>query len=300
MSTPAEKLSTTLSEERGSESSVDATDQIAELLVGGEQSEEEDNEGDESPTELSTLSEDESNEVSEAAEESEEELDSKSDDEQTWGSTLGIDEDSLSFDEDGNINGFVTKVNGEAEVLPLKDILAGYQNNKSNTIKSQEYSAMVKEFNVQKEQVEQAYFSKLESVDALSKHFEKQLISEYDNVDWNQLRAEDPAEYAAARSDFAEKATELQRIQEAINMDKEANMAEVKQRTTAAQQQYLKQNFETMIEKNPEWADEKVRNIAKDEFKTFVTETYGFNDKEFETVYDARLIELIKLSLIHI
>jgi hypothetical protein len=295
MSTTAEDISTTLSEEFDkSEPSVDATDTIAELLVGTE-SDEDDKSDDEDQTTLSNLSDEESDELSDAEDDEPppgESSDAEGD--QTWEGILGVSDGDLSFDEEGNIVGFNTKVNGETETVSAKNLLVGYQNNKSFTQKSQAHAEEVKAFNIQKEQVEQVYTSKLESVDALVKYFEKQLIAEYDGINWEQLRSEDPAEYAASRSDFTTKATEIQRIQEAIQKDMGDQQAEKQRDLLVARQEHLKQQFDLMVVNNPEWSDEKVRNAAKAEFKTFVNEQYGFTDQEFETVFDARLIELIK------
>lgn len=296
MSTTAEDISTTLSDGQRPEPSVDSTDEIANLLAGDIESDEEDGKGDENQTDLSTLSEDEKNQLGDAADDKD---DKKSDidgndDELSWGSVLGVGEDQLSFDNDGNLAGVIVKVNGESEVLPVSDLIAGYQTNKAVTTKGQGLAEERKAFDVKKEQVQQVYASKLESVDALVTHFEKQLIAEYDKIDWNILRQDNPAEYAAAKSDFAEKATEVQRIQAAVKKDKDAQIAEAQEAQSAAQKIYIKQQFDTMIVNNPEWTDEKVRNTAQGEFKSFVTENYGFTDQEFETVFDARLIELIK------
>ncbi|GAF98958.1 unnamed protein product, partial [marine sediment metagenome] len=190
MSTTAEDISAAPTEGRLPEASLDATDEIANLLTGGDESETEDDEGEETQAKASTLDDDEeSNDEEEADEDGEEtDLEAVADSDATWEGVLGIPETSLSFDEDGNIAGFKTKVNGEEEVVKAADLIAGYQNNKAATKKSQALSEEKKAFDVQRKQVAGLYRSKLESVEALSKHFEKQLISEYDNVDWNDLR----------------------------------------------------------------------------------------------------------------
>lgn len=301
MSRTAEDISATVSLEgqnnRPGESGLDAADQIAELLVGNEASETNDNDKEETPTVVSTEEDEESNDdkAKEDSGEDETTLEAVADgDDDTWESVLGVKEGDLSFDEAGDINGVNVKVNGESSTISMSDLIAGFQNNKVNTTKSQLHAETVKEFEVQKGQVEQIYASKLEAVDALSKHFEKQLISEFDNVDWDDLRANNPAEYAAMRSDYSAKANELSSIQEAIKTDRESAGKETYEANQKMTEASMKENYEAMIINNPEWADEKVRNEAKAEFKTFVADTYGFKDGEFESVFDSRLIELIK------
>jgi len=289
----AEDISTTLSDESPSVEPVDA---IADLLIGDDESNTEDASDEETQTAASTPDDEDSNDEDEAddGEEEETSLEAVEDGDTTWEGVLGVSEDSMSFDESGNVTGFKTKVNGEEETVSAKDLIAGYQNNKHVTQKSQAHAETVKQFEVQREQVMQEYSSKLASVDALTQHFEAKLISEYDGVNWDALRVEDPAEYAAARHDFSMKANELQNIKAAIATDK-SNVDKTNQEAMhAKQQEYLKSQYDQMIEKNPEWSDEKTRNAARDGFKSFVQEQYGFTDAEWDTVYDARLIELVK------
>lgn len=296
MSTTAEDISSTLSSARPGESSDEAVDAVAALLVGDDESEDKDDEGEETQSKASIDSDDEeSNEESEADDgEEETTLEAVADDETTWEGVLGVSEDKLSFDESGNVSGFKTKVNGEEEIVSTEDLIAGYQNNKFNTTKSQAHAEMVKDFEVQKGNLEQVYSSKLASVEAVSKHFEKQMIAEYEHVDWDNLRIEDPAEYAAARHDFATKASELQRIQEAIKIDTDAQSKERNESAIANRQEYLKGQYTKMLENNPEWSDETVRKTAETGFKTFIQDQYGFTDADWGLVNDARLIELVK------
>lgn len=295
MSKTAEDVSATLTqEERANLSDVD---QIAELLVGDDD-ETEDETGEETQTAASNQEDEETTEVSDDDDddgEDEEGAQASADDEElTWSKLLGVDDSQMSFDDEGNLVGFVAKVNGEATTLTPADLLANYQTNKAVTTKGQALAEERKAFEEQREQAQNEYVSKLQSVELLTKHFEKQLISEYDNVNWEQLSSEDPARYAAMRLDFQQKAGELKQIQEAIAKDQQAEMEKFQQDMSGRQQTYLKQQFDAMIEKNPEWADKKVLDEARAGFKSFVNETYGFTEQEFDSVFDARLIELIK------
>lgn len=295
MSTTAEDVSATLTQEE--RANLSDTDKIAELLVGEDNLTEDDDTGEETQTEASSQTEDDQSNENDAESDDDEETTLETvaeDDDLTWSKVLGVSDDQLSFDDDGNLVGFNAKVNGEIVTLSGEELLAGFQNNKANTTKSQAHAEEVKNFEVQKEQVQQNYVSKLASVDALTTHFEKQLIAEYDNVNWEQLNAEDPARYAAMRLDFQSKAGELKDIQEAIQKDRETETVEYQKEMVGKQQVYLKQQFDSMIEKNPEWVDKKVRDAAQAGFRTFVNEQYGFSEQEFDSVFDARLIEMIK------
>ena len=290
MSKTAEDISTTL----GDELSVEPTDEIAALLTEDEAPQSTDSDDEETQTEESTEDDDEEVSDEEAEEGDETDLEAIAEDDSSWESVLGVSEDKLSFDDNGNIAGVKVKVDGEASTVGMEDLIAGYQTNKSVTQRSQAFAEEKKVFEGLREQVEQTYASKLQSVDALTAHFEKQLISEYDGVNWEELRVQNPAEYAAAKQDFSAKAGELQRIQEAIDSDRQGQEADAIEAQQVKAQAYLKSQYDLMIVKNPEWVDEKKLKLASTEFKTFVNENYGFTEQEFDSVFDARLIELIK------
>jgi hypothetical protein len=296
MSTNAEDVTATIS--RPGENSAEPVDQIANLLAGEDESETTDTEEEVTPVQVSTEAEDKESNEEEAEGEDEEveetELEAIADDEATWETTLGVEDGQLSFNEDGDINGVNVKVDGETSTIGIKDLIAGYQTNKSVTQRSQALAEEKKIFDGQKEQMEQVYASKLTSVDALTKHFEKQLISEYDTVDWEKLRVEDPAEYAAAKQDFSAKAGELQKIQDAIKIDQDQHSVEFNESRAESANAYKQKQFEIMIENNPEWADKEKLNASKQLFESFVLDQYGFEAQEFDSVFDARLIELIK------
>ena len=296
MSNTAEDISSTLTSARPGETSDDRAEAIAELLIGDDESLKEEENDEETQTIDSTPDDDEESSEEEEADDSEEEttLETVEDGDVTWESVLGVSEESLSFDENGNVVGFKTKVNGEEEIVKANDLIAGYQNNKHVTQKSQALSEAMKSFEVQKEQLTEQYAKKLESVDALTKHFETRLVADYDAVDWENLRITDPAEYAAARHDFSMKAQELNSIKSAIENDRNAVSEEAKAATLAKQQEYLKTQYEKMLINNPEWSDENTRNQARDSFKSFVKDQYGFTEADWDMVNDARLIELVK------
>ena len=273
--------------------SADPIDEIASLLAGDE--DESSEEGNEEETQLEASNEEEESNEEANEEESEADLEAiAEDDEATWESVLGVSEDKLSLDEAGNVTGVNVKVDGESSVIPMNDLIAGYQTNKSVTQRSQVLAEERKTFDSEKGQVEQVYRSKLDTVDKLASHLEKQLIGDFESINWEQLRQEDPAEYAALRQDYSTKASELQNIKSAIQTDSDSQKGEIDGQNQQKHQEYMKGQFAKMVENNPAWQDDDVRVSDMKGYKTFLNEAYGFTDQEFDTVFDARIIELMK------
>jgi len=267
------------------------TDEIANLLLGDEEATESDDAVEEETlTEASTEEEEEVNE----SESTEETIDESTDEDTTWGKALGIDEDSIAFDEEGNITGVNVKVNGKMDTVQMADLIKDYQGGKSYTEKSQALATERKAFDEAKQVVEQEYSSKLENVETITNYLSNKLVAEFEGINWDQLRVENPAEYAAARQDYSARAQELKQAQDAVSQEKEqattVQTAEMQKQRGA----YMQDQFNKMVEVNPTWSDATVRAEAMTGLKSFASERYGFGETEFNQVQDARLIELLK------
>ena len=272
-------------------------DAIASLLVGEdeksqqveEQEEVEVEEGEssdeETPSEDSSQDEEESDEVEQPEEE---------ESDPSWEGVLGIKEDQLSFDDDGNIKGVQVKVNGETSTVSLNDLIRGYQTDKAVTLKSQAFAEERKEFEARTQEVVQEYKSKLENAEILTDFLSKQMKSEFENLDWDRLRQENPAEYAAARQDYALRTQMLQEAQEAIIEEKKINQETEYKKFVEQRNVFLKAQRDKMLANNPSWNDQEKFNNDMKEIKTFLSNQYGFTDQDFAQVADARLIELVK------
>lgn len=251
-----------------------------------EDSEDVSDESEESTDEEESESDDD--DESEESEESDEEGDD------TWSSVLGVSEEKLSFDEDGNLTGIKIKVDGKESTMKLDEVIAGFQTNRHNTQKSQALAEDRKAFDEERTTSKQEYTSKLEQAEQLNSILERKLLSDYEGVDWNNLRASNPAEYAALRQDYASKAQEIQHAKSVIDQEKQIEHQELLVENQGRQIEYLKQQHGKMIENNPTWADESTRKKDMGALASFLEESYGFSDNDLKYVQDARLIELIK------
>lgn len=159
------------------ETNINANDEIANLLIGEDEAD--DSTEDENPTDESTNEDDSDNETEEETEESVDDLEAIADDEVTWEKTLGVKEEGLSFDDDGNLSGFHVKVNGETSTVSAEELVTSYQTNKAITNKSKALAEERKTFSGEKETLETTYKTKLETVDLLASHLEKQLVGDF-------------------------------------------------------------------------------------------------------------------------
>jgi hypothetical protein len=212
----------------------------------------------------------------------------------TWSKVLGVPEDKIILDDEGDFAGFKIKVDGKVDVVPAADLIAGYQNNKSNTQKSKALAEEKKQFyEVDKPRLLQEYGTKIKDAEALTSYLENSLVKEYQGIDWNNLRFQNPGEYAALVQDYNIRVDEIQKIKTATETVKQQETQKYQQEFGQKTQAYIQEQVQQAIEKHPEWQDTKKFKAALGDMQAFVTDTYGFSPQEFADVKDARILDLI-------
>jgi hypothetical protein len=211
----------------------------------------------------------------------------------TWSKVLGVPEDKVVLDDEGEFAGFKIKVDGKVEVVPAADLIAGFQNNKSNTQKSKALAEERKALEATKTQVLQEYGTKIRDAEALTTYLENSLVKEYQGIDWNNLRFQNPGEYAALVQDYNIRVEEIQKIKTATETVKQQEQGKFQEELGQKTQAYIQEQVQQAIEKHPEWQDTKKFKADITKMQSFVTETYGFSPQEFADVKDARILDLI-------
>ena len=216
------------------------------------------------------------------------------DEEATWAKALGVDESNVVLDDEGNFSGVVVKIDGKINTVPLKDLIAGYQTNKSNTNKSQALAVERSKLEQDKNAIVQGYTKKLQDVTALTSYLEKAILKDYEGVDFNALRFSNPGEYAAMVQDYQIRTAEIEKIKQAVGevqQQENVQMSEQQNQMVAA---YVQQQVQKVVENNPKWAEPKVLKKALTDMQSFIEEAYGFSSNEFAEIKDARIIEVLK------
>ena len=277
---------TTKTEQSVNESPANALDQIS-LLLG------EETEDLEAGQEEANEGESESQQQEES-EEGAEEKDEQSEEELTWSKALGVDDQQLALDEEGNLKGINVKVDGESSTVNLKELIAGYQLNRHVTQKSQALAEEKREFEQVRTGASKALFEKLQQADQLVEHLTTGLMSEFEAIDWQRLRTENPGEYAARVTEFQNRKARLDQIKGAITEEggqlTEQQMAERQEQYKA----YLQTQYEKVVSNNPQWADAEKLRSDMITMGNFAGSTYGITSKEFSMLNDARHIEILK------
>lgn len=263
---------------------LDPVDEIAGLLADGEDETED-------TSEVGPSSE--TSEEAEQEEQTVEQEDEEDGEEPSWASALGVADDKVVTDDAGNLVGLNVKVDGVVSTVGVKDLIAGYQTTQDYTRKTQALSNERKEFEAERTRVLQEYTTRLGDVERLTEMLYKQTVQPFERIDWNHLRNENPAEYAALIQDYHLKQGEFKQMMGAIQQDKnlalEASAAEQNQRKAA----FVQKNADRLISMYPEWADKAVAGEAFSKMADFAESTYGFSKDEFAEIIDARAIGVL-------
>ena len=183
------------------------------------------------------------------------------------------------------------KVDGQEQKVPLSEVLKGYQLSSAGYNRMNELAQQKTAFTQEQQQVRQAISQRIQDTEALFNLAQQQLMGDYNRVDWNKLRLENPAEYAATAQDynarFAAIQGQLQQIRE--GRQQEAQQAE------QAKLQALQSAWPKLIAARPEWADQTKLAAAQKQIREFGTKL-GFTNAELDGVYDYRYMLALDMA----
>ena len=144
--------------------------------------------------------------------------------------------------------------------------------------------------------------SQLNIANELLEGLEADLSQDMANINWAELRENDPAEFAALQLDFS-------RRQEALNQKRGSLMekaTELQQEATEAQQgqiqEYKTEQFKQLLERVPEWRDPTVRQTdEKNLVSHLLMVGYSDNDVKLATEmgFDHRLMVMARESMLY-
>lgn len=282
--------------------SVNPVSQITDLLVSGMQTDEEvpnqEEEGAGNGEPDTSIDEEHGGESgNENAEGDEDPSVGSGDDEVTWAGVLGVEDNNIVLDEEGNLQGLLVKVDGVTSTVSVKDLVAGYQTNKHYTQKSQALAEERREFEKVRGDVAQNYSERLAAVDKLTGFLYETMTKEFQNINWEKLRADNPGEYAAAVADYQTRDAQFKQILNAVQSENQALQQQHQQQYNVEYQKHLTNQYEKVLENNPSWRDTEKMQKDMVVLQDSANEVYGISPEEFKLLNDARHIEILKDAL---
>ena len=220
----------------------------------------------------------------EAAEAKGEEPAPKAEDAKEEGDVITLDPDAELFEMELSVDG-----KKEAKKLSLKELQHGYLRQADYQRKTAEVARAREEAEANvRGQVQQAQAAYQQQLAVTRQALIRAAAPELQNVDWNKLSTDDPAEFVR----LSAKANNLQASLNAIDGELRQAAAFQQQQQQAALAATVQESLKVLQQDIPEWSDDKYRELLKG-----AVEDYTFKPEEIGAVYDARVIKLLHDAL---
>jgi len=187
----------------------------------------------------------------------------------------------------GNIKGKF-KLNGEESEITLAELTAGYQKDADYRHKTAELAEQRKAFEEQTEQNNSQLQERLTQAQGLVDNLNNQLMAEFQSVNWDDLRANDPGEYSARLNDFQARQMQINQTQELTAQ--ESNRIAQEQQAKQAEQykEFVTKETQLRNEAIPAWQDSNIANAEQAEHSSFLA-ARGLSQQEISSERDQRV-----------
>lgn len=185
------------------------------------------------------------------------------------------------------------KVAGEERDVTLKELRDGYQMEADYRKKTSELSEHRKAFEAERDRVANEINARFQEAQQISGMLENQLMAEYQSINWNELRATNPAEYAALKQEYNERYNHIQNVKANVAQNLQAQQAEWQNKQAQELKQMLVAESEKLQAAIPEFRDDAKAKALKGQLKDYLR-SYGYSDQEISNVYDHRHVMILK------
>lgn len=180
------------------------------------------------------------------------------------------------------------KIDGETRQVPLSDVIKSFQLEGHVQNKSQELAQQQRVFEQERDAAINLYRQQLTNAQNLGQLAQAQLMGEFNQINWTQLRQTDPVQWTVLQQDFNNRSAAINQHLREVAAASEAQSQELQKQQAAL----LPKEREKMLEARPEW-----RDPAKFESDRKVMTSYakqlGFNDAELNALADHRYMQVL-------
>jgi hypothetical protein len=191
------------------------------------------------------------------------------------------------------------KVNGEEKEVSLSDLKNGFQMESDYRQKTADLAEQRRAFEAEQARKIQEIQSHAEQSIDLADVLEQQLSGEYESVNWNQLRSESPAEYAALKQEYNDRFSQIQQLKESVKQNQEFAQREMLTKQFEYHQNVLKEEGSKLLEAIPEWHDSDKAKTGKTELASYLKSEYGFDDQAIGNLIDHRSVVIARKAMLY-
>ena len=202
----------------------------------------------------------------------------------TLASTLGLQGSDLVL-EDGQVR-LRTKIDGEAGQVSLDELRKGYQLQSHFTRQQEAFLEERKQWEEAKAQQQQQFEAQATIAQEILRAQEANLDKEY-TLNWDALREQDPAEWAAKMTEYQTKRNGLQQQQQTV-------VQKLQQQREEQMQEFQKQHQDQMAAEARKlteamgWKDMQDQNASVEQVRSYLVGQYAFAPETMEQMQDHR------------
>lgn len=208
---------------------------------------------------------------------------------------LGVDEDDLLIDDEGAIQ-LRAKIDGKTDQVSLRDLRDSYQQTKTAQQRLQKLSEERKEFEAHRDSTNASLKEKAEYMQQAMAAIEQGYLTDFQSVNWDNLRESDPEQYTARRQDFTERQQRVQQFRQWFAQQQEQITANAKQAKEQAQdkgRKVLDEIFSGPDYKHAPWDEQ-----AKNELGQYMVDQ-GFTSEEIGDVTNPMVFKWARDAMLY-
>jgi len=188
------------------------------------------------------------------------------------------------------------KIDGETGEATFDDLVRSYQTQTAAEKRLEQAKTQAKEMRDTAQQKVQAVEAQIAVLGGLVQNAEKVLDAEVANIDWNRLRNDDPAEFAAKRDEVREKRAGIEQMkQNALHQYQQSLQAQQAQQQEQRMAS-LQAEREALLQAIPSWNDANTAKAEQESLVGYLT-GQGFAQEDVLGASDHRLILLARKAM---
>ena len=195
---------------------------------------------------------------------------------------------------------YAVKVDGSEQEVTLDELMKGYSRQSDYTKKTQELAegrkAIENMYNQYNSEISALQQERQQYIAALSQVVQHSLsgLEQYNNIDWETLKQEDPIEYFSKRDELQQRQAQLSANQQQMAQAQQQQEAQAQSQRNERQQKFANYHMAQLEDKLPEWKDPDQKTKIWNEAREFAL-SQGYAEQEFDSLLDHRhLLILLK------
>ena len=195
---------------------------------------------------------------------------------------------------------YAVKVDGGEQEVTLDELMKGYSRQSDYTKKTQELAegrkAIGQLYSQYNSEIGALQQERQQYVAALSQVVQHSLsgLEQYNNIDWETLKQEDPIEYFSKRDELQQRQAQLAANQQQMEQAQYQQNAQAQAQRDERQGKFANYHMAQLEEKLPEWKDPDQKTKIWNEAREFAL-SQGYAENEFDSLLDHRhLLILLK------